>query len=402
MPVFANSRKQYDSLIAQRAKHLMAAEAAKNAGNDAEYRAEMKKATDMNPQLDDLKLEVEELERYMNAHAPSFGQSRQDITAMGEALMAGQRVRVDMAQAIAGLRMDATLYSGAIAQPVGAGTEIGDGFNATVASLIDQVQTVSLTGLSGWEEPYVVSDMTAKGGKLTTVAGTARSATDPTLAKAKISPYEVSVTTFVDKNIARLSPAAYAAKVQEMALRGLKRTINGLIVNGDGQPTPDMFGILNAKNTQGSAIYHDLGKIGAIGVETLDELVFGYGGDENVGGNARLLLTKSSLRALGKLRGTNEKKRLFNITPDAGNSNTGVISDGGLIVPYTIVSAIGDETLAYGDPYNYMLGLFGDYTIRVDESVKSVERMIAILGDVLVGGNLVVDKGFAVASLTSE
>lgn len=52
--------------------------------------------------------------------------------------------------------------------------------------------------------------------------------------------------------------------------------------------------------------------------------------------------------------------------------------------------------MVYGDPMNYELGLFGDYTIRVDESVKAVERMYAILGDVMVGGNLIVDKGFVV------
>ena len=49
---------------------------------------------------------------------------------------------------------------------------------------------------------------------------------------------------------------------------------------------------------------------------------------------------------------------------------------------------------------SYLLALFGSYTIRVDESVKSVERMIAILGDVLAGGNLVTDKGMLIANLT--
>ena len=68
-------------------------------------------------------------------------------------------------------------------------------------------------------------------------------------------------------------------------------------------------------------------------------------------------------------------------------------------MPYVIASKAGDEKLYYGDPVTYLLGLFGTYSIRTDESVKSVERMIAILGDVLVGGNLVVDKGFAVATL---
>ena len=48
---------------------------------------------------------------------------------------------------------------------------------------------------------------------------------------------------------------------------------------------------------------------------------------------------------------------------------------------------------------NYILGLFGPYSIRVDESVKAVERMNTILGDVFVGGNLATHHGMVVATL---
>ena len=92
-----------------------------------------------------------------------------------------------------------------------------------------------------------------------------------------------------------------------------------------------------------------------------------------------------------------DNRSLFDISL---TGNSGTIKSGGLIVPYTIASAIGSKTLAYGDPMAYMLALFGSYTIRVDESVKSVERMIAILGDILAGGNLVMDKGMLIANLT--
>ena len=64
---------------------------------------------------------------------------------------------------------------------------------------------------------------------------------------------------------------------------------------------------------------------------------------------------------------------------------------------YAAVPAV--QTMAYGDPMNYELGLFGDYTVRVDESVKAVERMLTVLGDAMVGGNLIVDKGFVVATV---
>lgn len=55
--------------------------------------------------------------------------------------------------------------------------------------------------------------------------------------------------------------------------------------------------------------------------------------------------------------------------------------------------------MIYGDPINYELGLFGGYSIRIDESVKAVERMNTILGDVFVGGNVVQPEGFLLGTL---
>ena len=134
-------------------------------------------------------------------------------------------------------------------------------------------------------------------------------------------------------------------------------------------------------------------------MNTLDTLYFAYGSDEAMGASARLLLTKTNLKTLGQLRGTNEKRRLLEITPDPANPNSGTIRDGGVVLPYDLVKAVGDSKILYGDPMNFEVGLFGDYSIRIDESVKAVERMYAILGDAFVGGNLIVDKGFVVGTI---
>ena len=173
-----------------------------------------------------------------------------------------------------------------------------------------------------------------------------------------------------------------------------------------------MFGIKTAKNMAGSSIFATI-NVEGVNEDLLTELMFAYGGDEELGGNCRLYLNKKDLQALGKIRGTNEKGRLFDIVPDAANPNIGTIRDGGIIVPYSIskqltalsASTKGDsaiQTMVYGDPQNYELGLFGDYTVRVDESVKAVERMLTILGDAMVGGNLIADKGFVVATLPAN
>ena len=306
-----------------------------------------------------------------------------------------------------------TLATGTLAQPTGAGTNIRDPLGNGVGAIIDQVYAQDLTGMASYLEPYVISEFDASGADVATAAGTARTASsDPTYGVAKISPYELTTTSYVDRNISRLTPANYYAKTFAMAMRALRRDTVKMIFNGDGQSTNnDMFGIKTAKNVAGSTIFSTL-NVTAVDADLLTNLMFAYGGDEELGGNCRLYLNKADLLALGKLRGTNEKRRLFDIVPDAGNPNTGTIREGGTIVPYSIsskltalsASAAGAsdiQTMVYGDPMNYELGLFGDYTVRVDESVKAVERMLTILGDAMVGGNLIVDKGFVVATVAA-
>ena len=302
-----------------------------------------------------------------------------------------------------------TLATGTVVEPTGAGSNIRDPLGNVVSSIVDQVYVQNLTGMGSFLEPYVISEIDAKGGKVTTNAGKARTtSTDPNFGVAKISPYELNVTQFVDRNISRLSPADYYDKIYNMAMRAMRRKLAGLIVNGDGQASPDMFGIKNAKNVAGAAIAANV-DISAIDENLLDTLFFKYGSDEAIGQNARLLLNKSDLAAIGKLRNS-DKQRVFKINPATGNPNVGTIEDGGNIVPYTIVSDLtalsastagsaAIQTMLYGDPANYELGLFGDYTVRVDDSVKAVERMVTILGDAMVGGNLIVDKGFVIANL---
>ena len=60
---------------------------------------------------------------------------------------------------------------------------------------------------------------------------------------------------------------------------------------------------------------------GNINEKTLRNIVMAYGGDANVMGNAWLYLNKKDLIAFGDLRGTNEKRYVDEITPNAQNPN---------------------------------------------------------------------------------
>lgn len=400
MNIFANARKDRDNLLQRRANFLKEAEDCKNSGDAAGYNAKMADAKALNTQIDELGEQIAEASRYAQAHAPKFGTDRKDLEEMGKAMKAGERVRIDIVDVAANLRRNEGIAMGSLATPAGAGAEIRDGFAGVVSGLINQVNTVDLKGLGSWEEPYVVSDPDAAGVDPFTVNGAKRATTDPVFAKAGMTAYEANVTSYVPKAAANLSPALYAAKVQEMAYRALQRKAVQLMINGDGTASPKMHGILNAKNTAGANIYAEIAGVTAINEDTLAQMVFGYGGDEMTGGFARLLLTKANLEAFGKLKGSGEKTPLYEITFDAATGgNTGTIKRGGLIVPYTICSAIGEKKLAYGDPFNYMLALFGDYVVGTDSSYMAAERLITVLGDVNLSGNLTVDKGMSIATL---
>lgn len=405
-------RKLID-LSDQRTQHLQTAEAALAANNVAEYDSAMEQVSNLNTEIERVQTLLREQEHQVLTKQPTPAEARDMAEERGNALMTGNEVKFTVNEVRRAILNQVTLATGTIVEPTGAGSNIRDPLGNMVSSIVDQVYVQDLTGMGSYMEPYVISEIDANAGKVESLAGTARTtSTDPTFGVSEIRPYELNVTTFVDRNLSRLSPASYYDKIFSMAMRALRRKLAGLIVNGDGEASPVMYGIKTAKNKAGAAIYASQ-DISAIDVDTLDTLYFAYGSSEAMGPSARLFLTKQDLKAFGALRGTNEKRRLLEIAPDAGNPNTGTIRDGGVVIPYTIVSDLNSltgaaagaaaiQTMLYGDPLNYELGLFGDYSIRVDESVKAVERMYAILGDVMVGGNLIVDKGFVVAELPAS
>ena len=393
-------QKLYD-LMNRRTALIQQAEDALNANNHGGYQSAMEQIPNLNQEITDVQALIAEQDRQMlNAPAPTGSEAEDIARERVSALMRGDEVTFTVNEVRRALHNQVTVATGTIVQPTGVGTDIRDPLGNVVPSIVDRVRTLDLTGLGSWQEPYVITELDAKGGKVETTAGTARpTSTDPTFGVAEIKPYELTVTTFVDRNIARLSPTAYYEKIQGMAMRAMRRNLAALIVNGDDPSTPVFYGVTNAKNKAAANIFAEETLGTAVDVNTLDALYFAYGSDEAMGAGARLLLTKPTLKALGQLRGTNEKRRLLEIAPDPSNPNSGTIRDGGVILPYDLVKAVGDDKILYGDPMNFEVGLFGDYTIRLDESVKAVERMVAILGDVFVGGNLVVDKGFVVGKI---
>jgi len=408
-------RRKLIDLKNKRTTHLTAAQAALEAGNKETYDKEMGEVTALNEEIQRIENLINEQERFLEPANKMPAEVRDLAEARAETLRKGGTITYSIEETLAAFGVmrvtnATTLGSGTLVEPTRAGTLIRDRLSP-VSSIIDQVSVVDLTGCGAILEPYVKEGLEAQAGKVTELAGTLRAESDPVLRFARIAPFEVNVTTYVDRNISNLSPANYEAKIRSLAMKALRQKVAELIYNGDGQATPEMYGIKTAKNTKGEIMYATVDvEANSITADTLMELYFAYGGDNELGGSAWLYCTKKDLKAIGELRGTNEKRRLFDITPNENNPNMGVIKDGGYIIPFVLSSGLTSiigttasdkpiQTMLYGNPLAYELGLFGNYSIRIDESYKAGERLLTILGDVMVGGNLVVDKSFVVATI---
>ena len=289
--------------------------------------------------------------------------------------------------------------SGQIATPTQVGN-ITDMFN-TVSSIVDQVKVTDMTGCGEYKVPYMKTAATAA----KTAEGAAYNNSDPGFGYSKITPTTITVITSISKQVRKQTPVQYEAKVREAALKALRAKLGEYIVKGnpsaEGQSEPT--GVHMAATDLIQTV-----DIATIDEKTLRKIALSYGGDENVVGNAVLYLNKLDLIAFGDVRGTADKKAVYEITPDTANPNTGVITDGGLSVRYCInsniaaLSATGTaaqtKTMFYGQPMNYECALFSNYEIAVSEDFAFDKGMLTIRGDVEVGGNVIHEKGFVVVN----
>ena len=270
------------------------------------------------------------------------------------------------------------ISSGKIATPTKVGG-INDEFNA-VSSIVDLVKVTNCEGMG----KYRVAIETAGATAGVQTEGEAAANSEPTFAFVDIEPQTVAVLSYVSKQVRKQSPLNYEEKVRAAALTALRKKAAEIVTT--------------AITTDADKLTEAL-PVAAIGADTLRKIAFNYGGDENVVGNAVLFLNKKNLVAFGDVRGSNEKKAVYEITPDTNNPNTGIIKDGGLSVKYCLNSNLADDKLVYGQPHNFELGLFGKYEISVSEDFAIDKLMLTIVGDVELGGKIVKKGGFVLATI---
>lgn len=266
--------------------------------------------------------------------------------------------------------------SGTLATPTEV-AGINDAIGAKVSSIVDLVKITDASGMGAYKVAYVDTDATAA----TQTEGGAYHAGEPTFKFVEITPQTEAVLSYISKQARKQTPLNYQAKVNESALVALRKRAAKIITDKMVAST------LNTAVT-----------LSALDDKTLRTVAFNYGGDESIVGAATLFINKADLVALGDVRGS-DKKAVYEITPDASNPNTGIIRDGGLAVPYCINSNLATGTLAYGQAKCFELALFSNYEINVSEDFAFDKGLLAIRGDVELGGDVTVKGGFVVAKV---
>lgn len=271
-------------------------------------------------------------------------------------------------------------------------TSIKPTFNQ-VSSLVDLVNWKPLNGGESYKQPYVKdygeAGYTKEGGDPTT--------TEPTFGYAKMVKSKITAYAEITEEMEKLPAAAYAQEVEKALRIALRKKIAAEILIGDGTVNSEdenehMTGIFRSSTIQSES---DIA-VTEITNTTLDDIIFSYGGDENVEDAACLILNKKDLKAFSQLR-TKDGKKFHSIV---SRGNTGTI-DG---IPYVINSrcaAVSDAKvtadawcMAYGPLSQYDIAEFSALEIRKSTDYKFKQGMTAYRGVIMLGGNVVAHNGF--------
>lgn len=287
------------------------------------------------------------------------------------------------------------LTSEGVLVPTRYGTDLMPTWNE-VSSIIELVRIFPRIGGEAFERSYVRGY--GEGQEVADDANYHESDTE--FGFVRIGKSKATVYTEEDEGVLKLPDIDYDAEIVNGVRIALRKRIARQILVGSGTANR-LTGIFasNYSSTDPKAGAIDPAtdlQLAAIDDGTLDEIIFSYGGEEDVESGAALILNKQDLKAFAKLRDGNGNR----IHTISYNGNTGLI-DG---VPFIINSACGvlsgasttpnTYCMAYGHLSNYGLAIFSDIDIQRSTDYKFRSGQVAHRGSVYVGGNVIKWNGF--------
>lgn len=281
-----------------------------------------------------------------------------------------------------------TIGSTGVILPEYQAADIKPTFNE-VSSLVDNVGIKVFKGGESFKQPYLAGYGTAD---YTTEDGNPADA-EPAFGYAEIKKTKIAAYAEDSEELEKLPAADYGNEVVKGISIAVRKKLNREILFGDGA-TGHFVGIFDDGATAIDA--HTDIDFSEIDEETLDTIIYSYGGDENVEDVSVLILNKQDLKAFAMLRDSNGRKihdvkakgnyGTIDGVPFIINSNCKAISDS--------ATTSGEYAMAYGPLSNYTMAIFSDLEVSRSTDYKFKEGMIAHRGVIFAGGNVTAKNGF--------
>lgn len=254
-----------------------------------------------------------------------------------------------------------------------------------VSSFVDMVTVKNFNGGETHEVPFTKSYGT--GGL--TAEGAAYTNAETEFGNALISKVKITAIAEYSEEVEKLPAADYVAEIEKGIEVAIKKKISEQIIAGAG--TTNTFKGITASGLE-ALENTDVVELSAINDKSLDEIIYQYGGDEEVLGGGVLILNKLDLKKFATLRNTDGTKT-YEVDYKAKTI------DG---IPYEINSNLpsldtvdaGGTFMLYGSPKGYEMDVFSPIEIMKSYDEKFSEGKIRIKASVFAGGNVTQYRSF--------
>lgn len=258
-----------------------------------------------------------------------------------------------------------------------------------VSSFVDLTKVRNLQGGESYEAPYVKSY--GEGG--TTAEGADYTDAETEFGKAQINKVKITAYAEISEELEKLPAADYESEVRKGVEVALKKKLAKEQINGSGENN-SFTGIMSTVDGNTAVLTDDDLSISTIDQDTLNNIIFSYGGDEEVEQKGVLVLNKADLLAFSLVKneiGDHAYKidlanQTINTVPYVINSNCKALSSS--------KTSGGAYTMFYGIPQHYETAIFSPVDIQKSYDYKFKQGMIAYKASVFAGGNTTSYRGF--------
>lgn len=256
-----------------------------------------------------------------------------------------------------------------------------------VSTFYDLTKVRNLQGGESYEAPFTKSYGT--GGL--TEEGSAYTEAEPEFETAKINKVKVTAYAEFSEELERLPNANYEAEIRKGVEIALKKKMAQQQIGGIGESNT-FIGITSTNADNTAVLASDDMELSKIDQDTLNKIIFAYGGDEEVEQKGVLVLNKADLLAFSLVKndiGDHAYKidlanQTINTVPYIINSN---------LTPLDTASK-GQYSMIYGIPQYYETAIFSPVEIKKSYDYKFKDGMIAYRASVFAGGNTTAYRGF--------